>query len=238
MSTSSSAPAARTGHTAAPGRQLELEWEVPPSTPAESDFLCWLWAAFPQRDGRLNFTRIGDGLGVSRTTVRRWVTTNKPRLTREQKNTLIRRAILRGRGHMLWPPLNPILDRRAELNRDHALQCARLIRDRPQDIPPTWRENDTLEPRRVLLLHFPRAHVYGVASVYHEKAIAKLLRRGEIVEEAKAPNKFAGIVLKQLTLERVDDVRVIVPRELVPTGRTEVWLETAELPRLRKRLPA
>lgn len=234
---SSSSRAPRAGHTAVGGRQLELEWEIPPSTPAESDFLCWLWAAFPQREGRLNFTRIGEGLGVSRTTVRRWVTTNKPRLTRQQYVTLVRRAILRGKGHMLWPPLNPIYDRRAELAREHALQCARLIRDRPQDIPPEWRENGTLNTRRVMLLYFPRAHVYGVASVSHEKAAAKVLRHGDLIEETTAPNKYAGIVLKQLTLERVDEARVIVPRALVPTGRTEVWLETAGAPKLRKRLP-
>lgn len=221
-----------TGHTVQP----EL-WKIPPATPATSDFVCWLWAAFPQREGQLNLTRVAAALEVSRTTVRRWIAADDPKLTHQQRVMLVRRSILRGRGHMLWPTLDPASRRRSELNLQYALRCDQTIRQDPSDVPPEWRTNGTLERRDVHLLYFPRAHVFGVAAVTAEKSLAKLLRFGDIVESTTAPNKFAAIALKHLTMERVDDARCVVPRALVPTGRTETWLETAGQPKLRKRVP-
>lgn len=231
------AGAAQRGHTVE-GGQLELEWEIPPATPATSDFLCWLWAAFPARDGKLNISRISRALGVSRTTTRRWITKNDPsKMSRDQRNMLIRRAILRGRGDFLWPHLDPASRRRSELTLEYALQAHRLIATEPDRVPPAWHENGTLDKHSVYLVHFERAHVYGVTAANHPKALAKVQRSGTIIEETVAPNKYAAQILKQLTLQRVDQHRCIAPRALVPTGRTETWLEAAELPKLRKRLP-
>lgn len=224
------------GHTAVAGEQLEL-WAVPPATPATSDFVCWLWAAYPQRQGNLNISLVARNLDVSRTTVRRWIASNKPKLSRDQLNTLIRRAILRGHGHFLWPTLDPASRKRSELGLTYALQCHQLITEEPERIAPAWHTNGTLETHTVQLLYFPRAHVYGVSGFRHEKTQAKLQRIGEVVEEIQAPNKYAAIALKQLTLARVDEHRCIAPRALVPTGRTETWLEAAGVPKLRKRLP-
>ena len=228
--------AAQRGHTAA-GGQLELEWEIPPATPATNDFVCWLWAAFPAREGTLNISRISRVLGVSRTTTRRWIEKNDPKISRAQMNSLIRRAILRGRGHYLWPELDPVSRQRSELTLTYALQAHQLITQEPERIAPDWRTNGTLESHMVHLIYFPRAHVYGVSATRHPKALAKIERIGQIIDETKAPNKYAAVILKQLTLQRVDEHRCIAPRVLVPTGRTETWLEAAELPKLRKRLP-
>lgn len=230
----SSSSSSRKGHTAA---QLEFTWEIPPATPATSDFVCWLWAAFPQREGMLNISRVASALDVSRTTVRRWIANDDPRLTRQQLNMLIRRSILRGRGHHLWPPLDAATRRRSELNLEYALRCDKLIRTDPASVPPEWEKTGALRPRDVHLIYFPRAHVYGVSALSHEKAEAKVRRYGEIIETTRAANKYAGIALKHLTLERVDASRCIAPRALVPTGRTETWLESAGRPKLRKRLP-
>lgn len=113
--------AAARGHTGDDG-QLDLA-QIPATRPAVSDFVCWLWAAFPQRDGQINITRVATALGVARSTVRRWITTDRPQLARAQEAMLARRAILRGRGHYLWPLLDPISRRRAKLNRAYALRC-------------------------------------------------------------------------------------------------------------------
>lgn len=230
----SGSSSSRTGPTAA---QLEFTWEIPPATPATSDFVCWLWAAFPQREGKLNLTRVAGALGVSRTTVRRWIATDTPRLSRQQLNMLIRRSILRGRGEYLWPPLDVATRRRSELNLEYALRCDKLIRTDPASVPPEWEKTGALRPREVHLIHFPRAHVYGVSAITHEKAEAKIRRYGEILETTRAANMYAGIVLKHLTLQRVDEARCIAPRALVPTGRTETWRESAGQPQLRKRVP-
>lgn len=231
------ARAAGRGHTTA-GEQLELSWDVPPATAATNDFICWLWAAFPAHDnGRINISRVARDLDVSRTTVRRWMAHNDPKISRAQLSHLHQRAILRGRGHYLWPALDPVSRQRSDLALEYALQCHRLITEDPAAIPPEWHKNGTLQAHLVHLVQFPRAHAYGVSATRHPKALAKIERYGIIVDQAKAPNKFAAIVLKQLTLERVDEHRCITPRVLVPTGRTETWLESAELPKLRKRLP-
>lgn len=218
--------------------QLELGWDVPPATPAANDFVCWLYAAFkPHENGRLNISEIARGIDVARSTVRRWVHSGDPRIDHDTKNRLIRRAILRGHGHYLWPELDSISRGRSAATLEYALTSHELISQRPGDVPPTWVENGTLEQHRVLLLYFPSAHVYGVASIRHRKSFEKLMRIGYVIESTTAPNMYAGRILKQLTLARVDEARCIAPRALVPTGRTETWLETAELPRLRKRLP-
>lgn len=52
---------------------------IPPATPATPDLICWLWAAFPPKDGRLHVARIADGLSVSPTTIRRWIQQPPPR---------------------------------------------------------------------------------------------------------------------------------------------------------------
>src|SRR5699024_7657797 len=125
---------------------------IPAATPAANDFVCWLWAAFPQRDGTINISHVARALGVSRSTVRRWIASGQPHLSRGQQTMLTRRAILRGRGHYLWPRLDSDSRERAQLQLDYALRCAHLIRSEPENVPPAWRDNGTLEPHVVYLL--------------------------------------------------------------------------------------
>lgn len=207
--------------------QLELEWQVPPATPAVSDLVCWLWAAFPPREGKLNVSRISRALGVPATTMRRWITKNDPsKLAGPTVRRIHQRAILRGRGHYLWPDLDQVSRRRAAMLYSAAISNVELIETEPDRIPPEWRRNGTLEPHQVHLVHFRRAHVYGVASTRHPKALAKIRRFGTILDTQIVGNKYAGVVLKHQMLDLVEEHRCVVPRELVPTGRTETWRET------------
>ena len=224
------------GRTTGGGGQLAIEWEIPPATPAASDFVCWLWAAFPSRDGRLPIARIAEVFGVSPRTVRRWIAKDAPHLNPGQIRRLHQRAILRGRGHYLWPDLDPATRRRSELLRADALRNHQLITTEPDQIAHTWRENGTLSPHVVQVVHYPRAHVYGVSAATHDKAQARLRRSGEIIETTTVPNKFAAIALKQEILARVDEHRCIAPKQLVPSGRTETWRELGGLATLRQPL--
>jgi hypothetical protein len=225
----------RRGHTAG-GGQLELGWEVPPATPAATDFVCWLWAAFPPRDGRLNVRRIANALGVSTTTLRRWIAKDDTTLRHQQIRRLHQRAILRGHGHYLWPDLDPVTRRRSELLYTDALRNDQLITNEPERVAPTWHQNGTLGPHVVQIVYFPRAHVFGVSAATHDKARAKVERHGEVIESTVVPNRYAAIALKHEILNRVDEHRCITPRHLVPTGRTETWRELGGPTTLRRPL--
>jgi hypothetical protein len=224
------------GHTTETGSQLELDWEVPPATPATTDFVCWLWAAFAPRDGRLHISRIAKALGVSTTTLRRWIAKDDPRLRGRQIGRLHQRAILRGHGHYWWPDLDPVTRRRSELLYADALRNDQLITNEPERVAPTWHQNGTLSPHVVQIIYFPKAHVYGVSAATHDKARAKVERHGEVMESTVVPNKYAAIALKHEILNRVDEHRCITPRHLVPTGRTETWRETGGPSTLRRPL--
>jgi hypothetical protein len=226
----------RRGHTTETGSQLELDWEVPPATPAATDFVCWLWAAFPPRDGRLNVRRIAKALGVSTTTLRRWIAKDDPKLRRRQIGRLHQRAILRGHGHYVWPDLDPVTRRRSELLYADALRNDQLITNEPERVAPTWHQNGTLSPHVVQIVYFPRAHVFGVSAATHDKARAKVERHGAVIESTVVPNKYAAVALKHEILNRVDQHRCITPRHLVPTGRTETWRETGGPTTLRRPL--
>lgn len=209
-----------------PGEQLALSWAVPPATPATTDFLCWLWAAFPPKNGRLNISRIATALGISTTTLRRWIAKDEPKMQATQIRRLEQRAILRGKGHYLWPGLDPVTRRRSELIYADALRNDELIRTEPQRVAPPWRKNGTVDPHVVQVVYFPKAHVYGVSAATHDKAQAKVRRHGNVIESTTVDNKYAAVALKQEILRRVDEHRCITPRHLVPTGRTETWRET------------
>jgi hypothetical protein len=226
----------RRGHTTQTGSQLELDWEVPPATPATTDFVCWLWAAFPPRDGRLHISRIAKALGVPPTTLRRWIAKDDPRLRHHQVGRLHQRAILRGHGHYQWPDLDPVTRRRSELLYTDALRNDELITNEPDRVAPTWHQNGTLSPHVVQVVYFPKAHVFGVSAATHDKSRAKVQRHGEVIESTVVPNKYAAIALKHEILNRVDEHRCITPRHLVPTGRTETWREIGGLTTLRRQL--
>ncbi|MFE6510297.1 helix-turn-helix domain-containing protein [Nocardioides sp. NPDC057764] len=223
------------GPTAA-GEQLQLEWDVPPATPATTDFVCWLWAAFPQRNGRLNITQIAKALEISRTTLRRWIAKDMPKMRYQQIRRLHQRAILRGHGHYLWPDLDEVTRRRSELVYADAVRNDELITNEPDRVAKTWRENGTLGPHEVQVVYYPKAHVFGVSAANHEKAQAKVYRHGEVIASTTVPNKYAAVALKQEILRRVDEHRCIVPRHMVPSGRTETWREIGGPTGIRPRL--
>ncbi len=204
------------------------ELALPMATPAAADLVCWLWAAIPQRDGKINVTRAADALGVSRSTVRRWVT-NAHDLVLNDTGTriLARRAILRGHGRYLWPLLDEATLARNEQQVSYARKAHAAILDRGPEGVPGWNDKGHLGPHTVAVVHYPKAHVYGVTSARTVKALQKVTRVGQIIQTRTVDSRFAAQLVKLETLARARDHRCVIPRELIPSGRTEVWLESA-----------
>lgn len=197
----------------------------------------WLRAAFKSpATGRLPTVQAGKALGVTPRTIRRWVS-REQELTRARQVRLIQRAILRGRGEYLWPALP---SHRAQFEERVVAKSVRrhlLIRDHPDQVPQAWRDNGTLRRHDVLLVWYPKAHVYGLTVASHLKTTERAYRNGQIVKQTTASNRYEAQVLKLLTLQRVLDYRCVAPRSLVKTGHTETWRASGGVPSLVTRIP-
>lgn len=212
------------------------EGMIPPATPAAGDLACWLHAAYPERvSGGLPTGRVAADLGVSASTVRRWARDPKKTPAREHQTYLARRAILRGRGTYLWPPLDPASIFRHRAQNSHHARCARRVDD--GHTLPEWRELGHLEPYWIALVWYPKAHVYQVAAGRTAKALSRIEYRAEILQQRSATSMFHAAEIKAVTLAKYTDRQCIAPRQLVPTGRTETLLELPgqDVPRLARR---
>ena len=197
---------------------------VPEATPATPDLVCWIWAAFPPHRGTINQTRVADALGVSRRTLGRWLADAQDRsFDKQTRAELARRAILRGHGTYLWPDLDPATRYRNHGQTRNAYIAYQAITD--DTYPDAWRTNGTLDEHQVLQLWYPDAHVYGIAVVSNDKALAKIKKDAEILQVRHTPNKYAGLLIKHALQATRAGHRCIAPRTLVKTGRTETWRE-------------
>lgn len=199
---------------------------LPPPRPAPSDLYCWLHAAYPLTDaGSLPLPRVAADLNVSRTVVRRWLAAgNTEPLTKAQHAYLHRRAILRGRGTYLWPLIGAETAYTLDRALTYAEHCLTLVDD-SRRMPATWRTDKTLTAHWVVLLHYPRAHVYGIATGRTDKHHAKLSRHADVITIHPVANRHAATVAKLRTLRAHRSIHCTTPIELVPTGRTETWRE-------------
>lgn len=188
-----------------------------------SNLYCWIWAAFPPKAGRLDVPRVAGGLGVSATTIRRWLRDPATELTHESMVMLHRRAILRGRGHYLWPPVDDATLRRSR----HAASSA----ERSMALEPSERDKQAGRTRShiVELVFYPRAHVFGLTAHQTHKHSQRIRNHGGItLKTTELPNYWAAILLREQLLDQVGaENRVIAPNDMVRTGRTHTWLEKA-----------
>lgn len=201
--------------------------ELLPPTPATADLLCWLWAAIPPKDGRLHIARAANALKVSDSTLRRWIkaadTDRMPEQARRALPRMRQLAILRGKGQLLWPPLDQASrDRQAALVRE-AQRSLAATREQPDAVPVSWLTSHTL-----YLVHYQSARVLGVASGSTDDTARKIKTAGgEIIQSAEVENKHAARLAKAAVLDQVGDARCIPPRSMIPTGRTETWRDNA-----------
>lgn len=203
--------------------------QIPPALPATPDMICWLWAAIPHRNGTVHVAKAAQLLGVSTTTVYRWMKQADERnFTADSIPRLKQLAILRGHGTILWPDLDPVTRARADRYRSDAEGAHRLIVDDPDRIPDGWRTNGATDPHTVWHLWSPAARVYGLASGGSISMARKIARRAAlaetvVIEEVTVTNRYAARVLKYRVLDAVDEHRCLPPAQLIPYGRTESW---------------
>lgn len=201
---------------------------VPEATPAAADLVCWIWAAVPPKHGRIHVARAADAFGVSEQTLRRWLA---DAADRELNEVGLRRAtqlaILRSKGHLLWPDLDASSRARAAAKHRYAIRCLQLIAGDPGRVPAEWHRDARLEPHQVLLVSYPRAHAYAITAIRDPKTRRRLIAGGgEVVSECTVDNRYAADLAKYTALEAVDGHRCVAPRSLVPIGHTDCWRET------------
>lgn len=208
--------------------------ELPLADPATPDLVCWLWAAIPNRDGRIHVATAAKALDVSDSTIRRWLKApGEWILTPASIARLKQRAILRGRGHYRWPALDQGSRARAQAQLDVALASLAMQRGDPARIPPTWHTTGALTPHQVHLVRYPAAHVYAVAVTSSPKTLQRLHRLGaQFLTTRKVATKWEAWTIKHTALEKVTDRRCIVPAAMIPVGRTDTFLEAGGPPRL------
>lgn len=65
------------------------------------------------------------------------------------------------------------------------------------------------------------------ASGATKSTIAKIrAAHGQIIDETTVRNRHAAVLAKAAVIDRAGDAHCIPPRALVPTGRTEMWLQS------------
>jgi hypothetical protein len=164
---------------------------------------------------------------VTMTTIRRWI--EEDDLDAEQWATLRRRAILRGKGHPLWPRLDDhmiTMQTRARHNATRSWHNATTTP--PARLPAAWNTQGWLEPHLVIIAHHPRAWVNRVTITRTDSPRrARTLTGAELTDQAQAPNRFAAVVIQHAVLEHIEPWRALPPSELLPAGRTEAWRDIA-----------
>lgn len=201
--------------------------DIPLADPATPDLICWLWAAIPTRHGKIHVTTAAKALDVSESTIRRWLKAPGDwELTPASIARLKQRAILRGRGHYLWPSLDEGSIARGQAQLDVALASLAMQREDPARIPPTWHTTGALKPHQVHLVRYPAAHVYAVAITSSPKTVQRLQRLGaQVVTSRKVASKWEAWTVKHTALNKVAEHRCIVPAAMLPVGRTDTFRE-------------
>lgn len=196
---------------------------LPPLTAAASDLLCWMWAAFPPKNGRIHVRTAATAMGVSDTTIRRWLRrTGDPQwLPPAQVKLLVRRSNLRGHGDYLWAPLdNASRIRRAAQAVDAHLGHQAVTAD-PEGAGIAGAEHTIYQ------VYYPAARVFGLVAGTTPDTPRKASKRGLIIDTAPAPNRHAARLVITAALDLYGDDNVIPPRTLLPIGRTQTWLRRA-----------
>lgn len=184
-----------------------------------SDLWCWIWAAVPPTKRRwLNVPRAALRLGVSEATIRRWLKVGdipSPAVARR----LMQLAILRGRGHLLWPTPDTATIEREQRQSVYASRAARAGLDVAEG------------PCDLVITRHPRAHAYTISVLSDGKSLDRIIRAGGVVEYQQTyPSLWAAQTAKFGVLEAVTGHRCILPKALAPRSHTLAWREAGGVP--------
>lgn len=176
--------------------------------------------AFGRRT-RLDANVAAKELGVSPSTVRRWVRNGVPERRRDQVAALV-------------APETAVLDReRRELL--FAREALWDIAGRGAPISDAWKRDGWLRPHLLTVVLLRDRGVLVVRLTNPDSGeMSRRLRAdgGEVIEEVEFRNRFRAQVAKGELLEAVSPWRVIVPSGRMSRGRTQAWLASAPRPTL------
>lgn len=176
--------------------------------------------AFGRRT-RLDANLAAKELGVSPSTVRRWVRNGVPERRRDQVAALV-------------APETAVLDReRRELL--FAREALWDIAGRGAPISDAWKRDGWLRPHLLTVVLLRDRGVLVVRLTNPDSGeMSRRLRAdgGEVIEEVEFRNRFRAQVAKGELLEAVSPWRVIVPSGRMSRGRTQAWLASAPRPTL------
>lgn len=122
-------------------------------------------------------------------------------------------------------------EREAEGKAAYAREALALIA-MPKDrgINPQWREQGWLDMHYVLLVHLHERPWHQLILTKSGRAADQARRRGEVLDQAAVPNKFAGDVLVRAAMSQQGPWAIRPPKARLPVGRGQVW--TADAPEL------
>lgn len=199
---------------------------MPAAIASSYDARIWILAAFPPTPrGRPNNRQAAAKLGISERTLRRWIH-DPTKFRPDALKRLMQLAVLRGKGTLLWP--TPSAETIA--HEQKALETAtRAVLEIEAGIDLDFWEGpkvDRLQPHTVYLLHYPRAHAYGITNSQHPKSLARIKRvGGEIISAETHPNYWAAEQAKYATLFEKCDLRCVAPTGAMPVGSRHAWRE-------------
>lgn len=178
------------------------------------------YAAFGRR-GRVDAPRAAAQLGVSPSTVRRWVRQGIParRLPEIQERIL--------------PPASMFAQEQRELA--HARESLWDIVDRGAPVNPAWVKQGWLKPHTlaIVLLSDRGVCVPRISRIGSGRSGERLTAAGGvIIEQLEFRNRFRAQVAKGEMLEAVRDWRIMIPSGQIHPGRTQAWLADAPRPTL------
>lgn len=184
-----------------------------------SDLWCWLWAAVPPtKRGWLDVPRAARRLGVSESTVRRWLRLEHFEMPWAVKRRVMQLAILRGRGHLLWPAPDAATIEREQRQRTYAVRAVAAGLDKGTS-------------GDLVITHHPRGHAYTVSVLSDGKSLDRIVRAGGIVEYQQAfPDLWSAQVAKFGVLDAIQAHRCILPKTLAPRSHTLAWREAGGVP--------
>lgn len=171
--------------------------------------------------GRVDAVAVGELVGVSPSTVRRWVRVGLP----ERRREVFAARILPG---------DPALAQEAR-ELAYAREALADIYGFGGPMNPAWKAQGWLEPHVLAIVELERLGVCvpRIARADGDQKTRERMRAGGgvVLEEAVFPNRFAAQVAKGQLLDEVGRWRVLLPEGALSRGRTETWL--SEAPRHR-----
>lgn len=129
-------------------------------------------------------------------------------------------AILRGRGHLLWPAPDEATIEREQRQGAYAARAARAGMDQGAC--------------DLIITHHARAHAYTISVLVDGKSLDRIVRAGGVVEVQQAyPDLWTAQTAKFSLLEAVQPYRCILPKALAPRSHTLAWRDAGGIPEMK-----